>query len=191
MAQRNEFAKNDRTLRERIVQLQSQQSARGAESQRQNSRLGGTTARVNNAEQLAMAEAMGAAAQKAAAQSAEDLRVLRKEVSAAASLREMAHEASLAVLTRELLEMEASQQEETQAAERMRERLAAEASHLQRKLTRVTRESVARTAEENAETQLNETARRNEAKQRAERARLAVRGGSMESGPVTPEARRR
>ena len=103
----------------------------------------------------------------------------------------VAHEASLAVLTRELLEMEASQQEETQAAERMRERLAAEASHLQRKLNRVTRESVARTAEENAETQLNETARRNEAKQRAERARLAVRGGSMENGPVTPEARRR
>ena len=63
--------------------------------------------------------------------------------------------------------------------------MAIETRHLQRKLTRVTKESEAKLSEERSalEARLAETSRRAEAKLRAERARLAVRYGNAGTGP--------
>jgi hypothetical protein len=96
------------------------------------------------------------------------------------------HEATIAVMVRELLQLEADSSEEGAAAERMRERLAAEAKHLQRKLSRVTKESEQRMAEERTalEQRLAESSRRSDAKLRAERARLAVRYGNQGAAAV-------
>ena len=129
---------------------------------------------------LAMAEGKAEAAQKAAAAASEELRVVREETGKTLQTHAAAHDAALAVMTRELLEIEAGMTEEAAAGERMRERLAAEARHLQRKLARVTKDSEAKMAEERAqlEARLQESARRSEAKLRAERARLAVRYGN-------------
>ena len=56
-----------------------------------------------------------------------------------------------------------------------------ETKHLQRKLSRVTKESEQKMAEERAalESRLQETERRSEARLRAERTRLAVRYGNQ------------
>ena len=91
------------------------------------------------------------------------------------------HEATIAVMVRELLSLEADSSEEAQSAERMREKLAAETRHLQRKLSRVTKESEQKVAEEKAalEQRMVESSRRSDAKLRAERARLAVRYGNQ------------
>jgi SAM-dependent methyltransferase len=64
---------------------------------------------------------------------------------------------------------------------RLRERLAMETKHLQRKLSRVTKESEQKMADERAalESRLQETERRSEARLRAERTRLAVRYGNQ------------
>ena len=81
----------------------------------------------------------------------------------------------------QLLTLEAESVEERAGVERNRERLAAEARHLQRKLARVTKESEQKMAEERIklEQQLAESSRRSEAKLRAERTRLAVRYGNQ------------
>ena len=81
----------------------------------------------------------------------------------------------------QLLTLEADSAEERASAERMRERLAGETRHLQRRLARVTKESEQKMAEERSklEQQLAESSRRSEAKLRAERTRLAVRYGNQ------------
>ena len=100
------------------------------------------------------------------------------------------HEATLAVMARELLELEAYAAEDGAAGARERERLAAETRHLQRKLSRVTKESEQKieAEREKLEKQMAESARRSEAKLRAERTRMAVRYGNSGSRLASPKA---
>ena len=95
--------------------------------------------------------------------------------------RSTLHNATLAVLLREMISLEGESAEEAAAADRLRERLAMETKHLQRKLSRVTKESEQKMADERAalESRLQETERRSEARLRAERTRLAVRYGNQ------------
>ena len=234
-AQRDEFAKHERSLRERIVQLQnsvaetrekagrakaggsdaadlsiaignvrddspsrvnsSRSSASNAESAPSASNKRGAGRRpLTPDEQSAVAAATAAAevAQKAAAASAEVLRVEREQAAAASAATSSLNEATIAVMVRELLQVEADGAEDAAAAERMRERLSTETRHLQRKLSRVTKESEQKMAEERSalEQRLADTARRSETKLRAERARLAVRYGNSSSERGKPSSER-
>ena len=127
------------------------------------------------------AEAAAAEAHRLAATSAEQLRVEREEAASLAAGALTLHNATLAVLLREMISLEGESAEEAAAADRLRERLAMETKHLQRKLSRVTKESEQKMAEERAalESRLQETERRSEARLRAERTRLAVRYGNQ------------
>jgi len=127
------------------------------------------------------AEAAAAEAQRLAAASAEQLRVEREEAASLAAGALTLHNATLAVLLREMISLEGESAEEAAAADRLRERLAMETKHLQRKLSRVTKESEQKMADERAalESRLQETERRSEARLRAERTRLAVRYGNQ------------
>ena len=127
------------------------------------------------------AEAAAAEAHRLAATSAEQLRVEREEAASLAAGALTFHNATLAVLLREMISLEGESAEEAAAADRLRERLAMETKHLQRKLSRVTKESEQKMAEERAalESRLQETERRSEARLRAERTRLAVRYGNQ------------
>ncbi|KOO29507.1 hypothetical protein Ctob_010372 [Chrysochromulina tobinii] len=220
LAQRDDFGKQEKGLREKIVELQkdltaARQRAAKVEGSAQGGAHGGApsaepshshshrqpspgrgggdssargavpgSARSVDAEPSArggaVAKRHGSPARgQAGAQNG--LRVEREEAASLAAGALTLHNATLAVLLREMISLEGESAEEAAAADRLRERLAMETKHLQRKHSRVTKESEQKMADERAalESRLQETERRSEARLRAERTRLAVRYGNQ------------